>query len=74
MSHQPHFVVCVDNGGYQASLEPRKIYVQLPDSRAEQDGLVRVIDESGDDYLYPSGLFVPIAVPEAAERAFSSAT
>jgi hypothetical protein len=72
MSQHSTYVVCLDNGGYAASLEPRKIYRQLPDSRAEQDGLLRVIDESGDDYLYPSRLFAPISVPEAVERAFSN--
>ena len=71
MKHDPAFVICVDNGGYPASLEPRKIYVQVPDPRAEQDGLLRVVDESGEDYLYPSRLFVPISVPQEAEKAFS---
>jgi hypothetical protein len=46
-------VVCIDNDGYGASLESRKIYVALPDAGAEKHGLVRIIDESGDDYLYP---------------------
>jgi hypothetical protein len=72
MAHHSTYLICVDNAGYAASLEPRKIYLQLPDSRAEQDGLLRVVDESGEDYLYPSRLFVPISVPEAAERAFST--
>ena len=72
MSQENTYVVCLDNGGYAASLEPRKIYRHLPDARAEQDDLLRVIDESGEDYLYPSHLFAPISVPEAAERAFSS--
>ena len=72
MTHQATYVVCLDSAGYLASLEPRKIYRQLPDRRAEQDGLVRIIDESGDDYLYPARLFAPIDVPEAVERAFSS--
>lgn len=65
------FVLCVDNGGYSASLEPRKIYQALKDPTAESRGLLRVVDESGEDYLYPSNLFVPIEVPAAAERAFS---
>jgi hypothetical protein len=65
------FVLCVDSGGYPASLEPRKIYQALKDSSAEERGLLRVVDESGEDYLYPSNLFVPIEVPAAAERAFS---
>ena len=65
------FVLCVNSGSYPASLEPRKIYQTLKDSAAEQRGLLRVVDESGEDYLYPSDLFVPIEVPAAAERAFS---
>ena len=72
MADHSTYLVCVDNAGYAASLEPRKIYLQVPDSRAEQDGLLRVVDESGEDYLYPSRLFVPITVPEAAERAFTT--
>ena len=71
MSEHSSFVVCVENPGYQASLELRKIYRQLADARAEQDGFVRVIDESGEDYLYPKHFFVPISVPEAVERTFS---
>jgi hypothetical protein len=65
------FVLCVNSGGYPASLEPRKIYQALIDPAAESRGLLRVVDESGEDYLYPSDLFVPIEVPAAAERAFS---
>ena len=70
---EPSYVVCVDNSGYPASLELRKIYQRLPDSRAEQDGLVRIIDESGEDYLYPSRFFVPISVPEEVEKVFAGA-
>ncbi|HEV8240334.1 MAG TPA: hypothetical protein VGS57_13275 [Thermoanaerobaculia bacterium] len=72
MSDQSTYVVCLDNAGYLVSLEPRKIYRRLPDDRAENDGLMRVVDESGEDYLYPSRLFAPIDVPEAVERVFSS--
>ena len=73
MKQNHSFVICVDNSGYSASLEARKIYLQLPDARAQGDGFVRVVDESGDDYLYPARLFVPISVPEEAEKAFSGA-
>jgi hypothetical protein len=48
-------VVCVNNDGYAASLEKRKIYIALPDPVGQKHGLVRVVDESGDDYLYPKG-------------------
>src|SRR2546425_5181301 len=50
-------VVCVDNEGYSASLEKRKIYVALRDANAEKHGLLRIVDESGDDYLYPKAFF-----------------
>jgi hypothetical protein len=69
---EPSYVVCIDNASYPASLELRKIYPRLPDARAEKDGLVRVIDESGEDYLYPARYFVPIQVPEAVERSFKA--
>ena len=64
------YLLCVGNEGYPASLELRKIYEALEDPGAEQRGLVRVIDESGEDYLYPSEMFVPIQVPQVAERIF----
>ncbi len=59
-----HFVVCVDNTGYPASLELHKIYRMLPDTEAESEGDIRVVDESGEDYLYSRDRFVPIEVPE----------
>jgi hypothetical protein len=56
------FVVCVNNRGYAASLERHKIYRVLPDDDAE-DGDLRIVDESGEDYLYPSKWFIPVEVP-----------
>ncbi len=68
------YVVCVKNGGYAASLERRKIYRVLPDAQAAAHKLTRVIDESGEDYLYPSDFFALIALPPTIVRkAFSSA-
>ena len=64
------FGLCVEDGGYPASLEVRKVYRVLPDSDARSHGLIRVVDESGEDYLYPDNLFVPIELPAAARRAF----
>jgi hypothetical protein len=66
-------VVCVSNDGYPASLEKRKLYVQLRDARAEKRGLWRIIDESGDDYLYPKALFRPIALPQSVKKAVLAA-
>lgn len=57
------FVVCLSNEGYEAALEPRKIYRALEDPEAERLGLVRVIDESEEDYLYAASMFEPIEVP-----------
>ncbi|MDZ7615487.1 MAG: hypothetical protein U1E05_00695 [Patescibacteria group bacterium] len=67
-SDTPHFVVCVDNTGYPASLELHKIYRTLPDSEAESEGDIRVIDESGEDYLFSRDRFVPIEVPEVVRK------
>jgi hypothetical protein len=54
------FLLCVDNEGYEASLELRKLYENIPDKEAESHGQVRIIDESGEDYLYPSIYFAPV--------------
>jgi hypothetical protein len=67
---QPQFAVCINNEGYPASLELRKIYRVLPDEKAVKHCLMRVVDESGEDYLYPEKFFVPIQLPQAAEEAF----
>ncbi|MCX6607358.1 MAG: hypothetical protein NTV52_27760 [Acidobacteria bacterium] len=64
------YVVCIENDGYLASLERRKLYEVVPDRRSESLGFVRVIDESGEDYLFPSTLFIKIAVPDSVRLAF----
>jgi hypothetical protein len=66
-------VVCVDNDGYAASLEKRKIYVSLRDAAAEKHGMLRVVDESGEDYLYPKAFFRSIALPQAVRKAVLAA-
>jgi hypothetical protein len=66
-----HYVLCVSNEQYPASLEARKIYECVADPQAEAHGQIRVIDESGEDYLYPQELFIPIEIPEEATRAFA---
>jgi hypothetical protein len=65
---EPRFVVCVRNDDCE-DLEIRKIYQVLPDETAAADGLVRVVDESGEDYLYPATLFLQIELPQAIEKA-----
>ena len=62
-------VICIDNSGYEVSLERRKIYVALLDAKAQKLGLVRVVDESGEDYLYPKRRFVAAQLPQAVKRA-----
>ena len=66
-------VVCVNNDGYLAALERRKIYVALRDADAEKHGLIRIVDESGDDYLYPKAFFRAIALPQAVRKAVLAA-
>ena len=66
-------VVCVSNDGYPASLERRKIYIALRDPAAESHGLIRVVDESGDGYLYPKQFFRTIALPQTVKKAVLSA-
>ena len=69
MKRREHeFVVCITQGDYVASLETRKIYERLRDAAAEAEGYLRVVDESGEDYLYPADYFVSIDVPKALER------
>jgi len=67
------FFLCIKNRGYAASLRVRTVYRALNDPEAETHGMLRIVDEFGEDYLFPAGLFVPIQVPEAAEQAFAGA-
>ena len=66
-------VICLDNSGCEVSLERRKIYVAVPDAEAARHGRIRVVDESGDDYLYPEERFVEVALPLATRRAVMQA-
>ena len=68
------FVVCIKNEGYPVSLELRKIYEVLEDNKATEHDYVRVIDESGEDYLYPAEFFIPIDLPQVIEEALSLTT
>ena len=61
------FALCVEDGGME-DLEARKVYQILPDREAAREGYIRVIDESGEDYVYPSDLFVPVRLPTAIVR------
>ena len=72
-SASKQLVVCIDNDGYPVALETRKIYVVLPDPSAEKHGLLRIIDESGDGYLYPKTLFRSIELPQPVRKAVLAA-
>lgn len=66
------YALCIENGGYPESLEVRKVYVVVPDERAAVNNYIRVIDETGEDYLYPCKYFVMVEVPERAAEAMLS--
>ena len=68
-----NLVVCLNNEGYEVSLERRKIYLVIPDELAAKHRLLRVIDESGDDYLYPNNCFATIDLPKPIRRAVLTA-
>jgi hypothetical protein len=68
-----NFVVCISNEGYPASLESRKIYEVIPDAQAESRHYLRVMDESGEDYLYPEKLFLAVPLPENVRAALHQA-
>lgn len=67
------FVICIHNSGCEVSLELRKLYLELPDAGANAHGQIRVVDESGEDYLYPSSFFVPIDLPAPVARLLAHA-
>jgi hypothetical protein len=66
-------VICLSNKGYEVSLEKRKIYVAFTDDDADKHGLMRIVDESGEDYLYPAKLFTQVVLPPRVHRAVLNA-
>ncbi len=72
-NRQGPYVLCISNRGFRASLMLRRVYRTLQDAAAEERGLLCVVDESGESYLYPQRLFVAVEVPRAAGRAFRTA-
>jgi len=68
MAMKKHFMICVDNRGYESSLETRKLYEVLTDRIAGQHHQIRVIDESGEDYLYSDRYFAPVRLPSATKE------
>ena len=63
-----HFAVCIKNTGYPASLELHKIYRVIADDDAAEEGDIRIVDESGEDYLYPANWFVEVKLPQPVQR------
>ena len=70
--HTQQFAICIRNDGYEESLDLRKIYEVLDDAAAAKHGMIRVIDEEGEDYLYPRAWFLPIELPQNIEEALRS--
>ncbi len=68
MKRTSGFVICVNNEGYPASLEQRKLYPFIHDAEAERHNMIRVVDESGEDYLFPGRYFVPVDLPATTRR------
>jgi hypothetical protein len=73
MKTKKHYALCINNTNYEASLIPRKIYEIIPDERAERDDFLRIIDESGEDYLYHTSHFVFLTLPLEVEQALLTA-
>jgi hypothetical protein len=69
-----HFVVCLNNQGYRASLEVGKLYRFIPDAEAEAEGLIRVVDESGEDYAFAANRFYLVSLPDPVEKVLLAAS
>ena len=69
MKTENRFAICVQNEGYPASLELWKVYRVLPDDKGARHNMIRVVDESGEDYLFSASYFVPVELPQAVELA-----
>lgn len=74
MADHTRFAVCINNAGYAASLELRKLYEVIADPEAEKDQMIRIVDESGEDYLYAAHRFVFAPLPASVEEAVLRAT
>lgn len=66
------YVICIDNSGYEASLEASKLYRTMPDREAAAHGMLRIVDETGEDYLFAADRFMPIRLTEKIRRALST--
>lgn len=70
----PKYVICIKNEDYDVDLSLGKVYRVIPDRVGEARGFVRIVDESGEDYLYPRDFFLPIAVPKTVQKALAKAS
>ncbi len=73
-SDMAHFAVCLNNEGYPASLEVGKLYRVIPDKEADKHGYIRVVDESGEDYMFSSDRFHPVRLPPTIEKVLLAAS
>lgn len=73
MIEKQRFVICVNNKDYPSSLQLWKVYRVLPDDKGNRHKMLRVIDESGEDYLFSASYFVPVELPKAVESALLAA-
>ena len=73
-ARNPRLLLCLRNDGYEVDLQVGKIYLSLPDAEGEKDGFVRVIDDSGEDYLYPREAFQPVAISSTVKKALRRAS
>ncbi|MFH0795087.1 MAG: hypothetical protein V2A74_13765 [bacterium] len=73
MNREPTFALCIENKDCE-DLEKRKVYKVLPDARAEEENYIRVVDDSGEDYLYPASYFVSVKLPRKAREALNLAS
>ena len=74
LTSESEYVVCIDNSAYPSSLELHQVYRKLPDANGQGMNLIRLIDESGEDYLYPAPFFAPVELPEEAKATFRIAS
>lgn len=72
MNNTKNYALCIDNSGYEASLILKKVYEVLVDKEAAQDDLIRIVDESGEDYLYHQSHFILVAFPQEVEQVLAS--
>jgi len=72
MTHK--YVICIDNNGYKFSLTLHKVYQVLTDADAQEDGMIRIIDDTGEDYLFGEQRFVPVELPPAVDESFAKIT